>query len=155
MTANSRRRSWGTRWTSRDRLKWAWHNLVPLAAVGLAFWSVLGNERNAADTARESAERRDQICLSAEREHLNSVLRLKRTYFYLQQLTPHDRDMTINQFVLRTLPQVEDEANIDVAPAFCDEPGEAAEKAGEPPIGLPEPDPEIPKRPAALSDLPE
>jgi len=124
----------------------------------LAFWSVLGTERaldraqeNAAETAREGVERRHQICLSAEREHLNDVIGLRRTYSYLESLTPTEREQTLNRFIIRGLAQAEDKVNVDPAPAFCDEPGVQAERRGEPPVGLPEPDPVIPKRPPGLA----
>ena len=103
---------------------------------------------------REGVERRDQICLSAEREHLNAVTRLDRTYRYLVGLTPREARTRLNEAILRQLPEIESEARTDVAPLFCDEPGERAEKAGAPPVGLPEPDPEVPQRPAGIPPLP-
>ena len=50
------------------------------------------------------------------------------------------------------------QARTDVAPDFCDEPGAKAEKLwrdshgkqGAPPVGLPEPDPVVPQRPAGI-----
>lgn len=134
------RGSWGTDWSWRDRGKWAWHNLVPLTAVALAFWSVLGVQRAVDETAREGAERRDQICLSAEREHLNDVTSLTRTYEYLGSLTRGERMQPLNRFLIRSLPEAENKVRIDPAPPFCDEPD----------VGLPEPDPRIPHRPAEL-----
>lgn len=124
---------------------------------------------NAADKANDSiaqireegTERRGQICLQAEREHLNSVNSLKNTYLYLLNLSTEERGSTFNRFIIAQVPRTEDEANNDVAPDFCDEPGVEAEKLyertggkeGSPPIGLPEPDPVVPKRPKRVDEL--
>lgn len=106
---------------------------------------------------REGTRRRDQICLRDEREHLNAVNGLKLTYRYLGSLTQEQRRDPINALLLDQLPRTELEAKTDSAPPFCDQPGVKAERryrlgkpGGKPPIGLPEPDPKIPKRPAAL-----
>jgi hypothetical protein len=100
----------------------------------------------------EGIERRDQICLSAEREHLNSVNQLKRTYEYLNSLPDEafvpSAANAINLAVLRQLPTTEDEANTDVAPEFCD----VTLKGGKP-VGLPEPDPIVPSRPERIDAL--
>lgn len=101
----------------------------------------------------EGVERRDQICLSAEREHLRDVNQLKATYKYLLSLTPEDARSSLNRTITLQLPQTEERANTDVAPSFCDEPGALAEKKGARPVGLPEPDPVIPERPAAVNKL--
>jgi hypothetical protein len=96
---------------------------------------------------REGVERRDQICLSAEREHLSKVLQLSRTYEYIKLLDPSEYTTSLNQAVLRQLPQTEEAAKTDVAPAFCDE-----TLPGGKPVGLPEPDPVVPERPKEVSD---
>lgn len=111
-----------------------------------------------AQIAREGAERRDDSCRKDERLHLEQVTRLRRTYEYLAALTPKQRREPINAAVLRFLPQTERDARVDPAPDFCDEPGEKAEalwyrtkgRQGAPPVGLREPDPVVPERPAAL-----
>jgi hypothetical protein len=111
-----------------------------------------------AQTAREGVDRRNQICLSDEREHLNAVERLDRTYRYLVRLTVKQFDEPINSAIFQQLPDLEDEAMTDQAPDFCDEPGEEQEKLwrqsggerGAPPVGLPEPDPDVPQRPAGI-----
>jgi hypothetical protein len=111
-----------------------------------------------AQTAREGVDRRNQICLSDEREHLNAVERLERTYRYLAGLTLKQFGSPINQAIFQQLEDVEDEAMTDQAPEFCDDPGVKAEKLwresggerGAPPVGLPEPDPRVPQRPAGI-----
>jgi len=88
----------------------------------------------------ESRDRRDQICFQDERAHLREVNQLKRTYAYLVGLTPKQREQPLAKAIIRFLPQTEEDANTDEAPPFCDKPG----------VGLPEPDPVVPKRPAVL-----
>jgi hypothetical protein len=110
-------------------------------------------QQNQARIVAEGNERRHQSCLGTEREHLNNVTQLKRTYAYLVTLTPEDQASSINQAVLRQLPATEEQAHTDVAPEFCDEPGAAAEKAGAKPVGLPEPDPVVPERPAKVDQM--
>lgn len=95
---------------------------------------------------QEGALRRDQICLSAEREHLNDVTRLVRTYEYLNSLEPEEFETSINRAVLVQLPATEEAAQTDTAPDFCDE-----TLPGGKPVGMPEPDPTIPKRPPGLA----
>jgi hypothetical protein len=102
-------------------------------------------QENQARIDEEGKERRHQVCLSAEREHLNSVNQLKRTYQYLVTLTPEDAGSSINQAILRQLPTTEEEASTDVAPEFCD----VTNPDGSP-VGLPEPDPVVPKRPKSI-----
>jgi hypothetical protein len=118
-------------------------------------------EANAKAVEREGVERRDQICLSDEREHLNEVQQLRNTYLYLVNLPDSEVSSTFNRFIISQVPKTEDEAKIDTAPEFCDKPGAKAEKEwrdskgerGAPPVGLPEPDPEIPERPDKVDDL--
>jgi hypothetical protein len=111
-------------------------------------WSLADNaieeiERTQARVAMETKERRHQICLSAEREHLGNVTRLLRTYDYLQELDPQRPLSLLNKAILRQLPDVELEARTDQAPEFCDEPD----------LGLPEPDPLVPPRPDSIPEL--
>ena len=100
---------------------------------------------------------RNQTCLLNERDHLEDVKLLRRTYaripqavrFYLETSPPHLRPFLLN--AIRTdLERLEKEARTDQAPAFCDEPGVEAEREGADPVGLPEPDPVIPTRPPAV-----
>lgn len=88
----------------------------------------------------ESAQRRDQSCSLFERKHLDDVRQLRRLYRYLVGLSVVDRNTTLTKEIVRGLPRLERQAHIDRAPQYCDKPG----------IGLPEPDPVIPKRPASL-----
>lgn len=91
----------------------------------------------------EGNERRDQICEQAERVHLQEVVELRRTYDYLDGLQPEQLKDPLNATVLTFLPQTEHTAQTDSAPPFCDEPG----------VGLPEPDPVVPKRPEKIDKL--
>lgn len=111
--------------------------------------------------ARASAARINQSCEADEREHLRTVESLRSTYLYLLNLTDAELGSTFNRFIIAQVPQTETRAKTDTAPAFCDKPGEAAEreykrthgKHGSPPVGLPEPDPKIPVRPERIDQL--
>ena len=95
------------------------------------------NAAKAANAVKiESAERRDQTCNLFETDHLQDVRQLRATYRYLAGLPLEERTRPLTQAVLQGLPQLEREARADPAPDFCDEPF----------VGLPEPDPVIPKR---------
>ncbi len=115
-----------------------------LAAAGLVIavlsWGVLRGAASVDDINRESTERIHQTCSLFERAHLSDVQRLRRLYQYLGQLRPDERDDAINRFVLATLPETEREARIDTAPEYCDRRN----------VGLPEPDPVVPRRPKFL-----
>ena len=129
--------------------------LVAAAAFYASAASFQLNEENRRAIEQIEEQRissRHQICLSNEREHLQSVNALKATYAYLETLpddafTPSAAN-AINIAVLRSLPEREAEANVDVAPAFCDETRSNGED-----IGLPEPDPEVPERPERIDNL--
>lgn len=86
--------------------------------------------------AREGRKRRDQTCRIDERDHLDSVKRLRRTYDYLEHLPRAEYGSNITVAIVRQLPDVERDARHDVAPPFCDAPN----------VGLPEPDPKLPRR---------
>jgi hypothetical protein len=128
-----------------------WRALLPyLCVVGMALVLVVldqsGNSDRIDDLAREGAAREDQFCLLTERDHRQDVRSLRATYSYLLSLTPEERQSTLNQLVLRELPKTEVEAKTDAAPKLCDQPG----RYGDRNVGLPEPDPRIPKRPPKL-----
>jgi hypothetical protein len=106
-------------------------------AIGYSFWT---NHNAINQIQEESKGRRDQSCHISESTHKADVEQLQRTYDYLVNLTPRQKRSAINRAVLANLPNVEHAARLDPAPPFCDEPG----------IGLPEPDPVLPKRPKAL-----
>ena len=91
-------------------------------------------------TNQEAIDRRDQSCSLFERQHLTEVNQLRDTYRYLESIPPENRSDPINKFIRSSLPEVERTAQVDRAPPYCDEPG----------VGLPEPDPVLPKRPKAL-----
>lgn len=94
----------------------------------------------------QNAQRRDsrnQICLGDEREHRRNVEGLRLTYRYVLELEPDQLNEPINRLIITQIPQAEQDAYIDQAPAFCDDPG----------IGEPEPDPTVPARPRAIDKL--
>lgn len=150
------------------RRRWpSWQNVAVVLALGLAAWSTLGvssrsreveglareNSQRISEIAglthrikREANERRDQTCRVLEGQHLTNVERLKATYHYLGTLPREDYGKPLTLAVLRGLRTQEAEAREDQAPPFCDEPGVKAERAGAKPVGLPEPDPVLPKR---------
>jgi hypothetical protein len=120
--------------------------IAALAALVLAGASILLSAVLFTRLDSEGAQRRDQSCRLFEADHLADVQRLKRTYEYLDRLPVREYGSTLTREIVRSLPTLEDEARADSAPDFCDEPGAKAEKAGADPVGLPEPDPFIPKR---------
>lgn len=113
---------------------------LPEIALVLAAVSLLASVALYSKATGEADKRRDQTCRLFEGDHLQDVKQLRDTYRYLGALRPSERAQTINVFVLRNLPQLERAARIDSAPAYCDEPG----------VGLPEPDPVVPKRPRSI-----
>ena len=144
--------------------------IAVIVAAGLAVGALLGvlasaiiTNRDIADTAnsaamqsqqavrqikQESRGRRDQSCSLSEREHLEDIRTLRRAYrrtpkaleFYLQ-VAPRGFRPFLRNAVYADLARLEKEARVDRAPEFCDAPG----------IGLPEPDPVVPKRPPNLT----
>ena len=116
----------------------------------LVLQSVHANGNTIDRIEREGIERRDQTCTLFETDHLQDAQRLARTYQYLDNLTPAQRREPLNQALVAQLPETEAEARSDSAPPYCDEPGAEAEKNGAEPVGLPEPDPILPERPASL-----
>lgn len=113
-------------------------------------------DRNAREFRAESEKRRDQSCRADEREHARNVRGLRETYRILsspeqvEQLGPG----LVGLIVATSLPQQERLARTDQAPAYCDLPGYQSEQfyrvtngvLGDPPVGLPEPDPRPPVR---------
>ena len=102
---------------------------------------------------RESRERRNEACRISEYEQAREVRQLRRTYEFLPRLLREDPDGILAAASRGSLAALESDARTDNAPAYCDEPGVAAEARGEPPVGLPEPDPKIPPRPPGLRGL--
>lgn len=96
--------------------------------------------------AIEGEQRRDQTCTIFETQHLQDVNRLKRTYEYLDSLPESEWDKPLTREIVLQLNTVEEQARLDGAPNYCDEPGVKAEAEGQKPVGLPEPDPVLPKK---------
>ena len=90
--------------------------------------------------ADESRERRDQNCLTFERDHQSEVDRLATTYGYLATLPAADRGTSINRAVVAGLPALREKVRALRPPRYCNAAG----------VGLPEPGPSIPKRPKGL-----
>jgi hypothetical protein len=92
------------------------------------------------DLKKETTERLDQSCTIFEQQHLEDVIQLAKTYQYLDNLSVQQRTEGLNVFIIKDLPETEKKAKTDSAPDFCDEPN----------LGLPEPDPTLPTKPAWL-----
>lgn len=87
--------------------------------------------------AKETVKRVNQLCRGDEQEHKDNVRVLRQTYRILSD--PDERskfDPGLIQYAITNLPITERKARTDQAPKFCDKPG----------VGLPEPDPVVPKK---------
>jgi hypothetical protein len=132
--------------------------LAAMAVLGVAFVvcvallvaGVRSNHRALERSNKERAERINESCTITEGKQRDDVSVLRRTYAYIADLTPAERRQPFNRAIIANLPVVEHEARTDDAPSYCDEPGVAAEKRGAKPVGLPEPDPVMPKRPPGI-----
>lgn len=148
-----------------------WRNVVPLLALGVALYAVVQVEQDSdavaersertarfaavtstlaaensariddisalARKVRRETRRRDELdCRQDEQRHLDDVTRLRRTYQYLRRLPAEEKASNLTKEVVRSLPATERAARVDIAPKYCDRPG----------VGLPEPDPFIPRR---------
>jgi hypothetical protein len=124
------------------------------------------NQRQIAESQRqlerEGRARRSATCRSFEGNHRQEVQELDRaydslarTYGYIDGLSAAERKQGINAAIVAALPRQETETRRleDVArndqyqlgeyvPAYCDEPN----------VGLPEPDPKLPKPPRIVSE---
>jgi hypothetical protein len=142
-----------TRAQDRGRVAAWWgrwgRELVTALAVGLSAWAVWTTQHTVGDLKREGAERRDQTCTILETKQRSDVEALRRTYAYLAGLRPRELADPLNRAVLANLPNVVREAQTDDAPPYCDEKDDQGRD-----IGLPEPDPVIPKRPPGLNRKP-
>lgn len=103
----------------------------------------IANRALALRVATEATARVNESCIQSEGRYENAVQQLSSTYKYLSQLTPSELNNTLNKFVIRQLPQTEQNARDSQAPAFCDKPN----------VGAPEPNPIFPERPAAVTKL--
>lgn len=131
--------------------------LLAIASIYAAARTFELADENRKAVARIEVQRidsRNQICLSDEREHKDKVNQLVRTYDYIAKLKPSDYDQTINVAVILQLPQTEKAGQTDTAPDFCDITRHVRGKDGklhDVAVGLPEPDPVVPKRPAQVT----
>lgn len=117
-----------------------------VTTLGLVFYGKQADRIEDEQSARaaDSRERIDQGCKISEGKQLKDVTSLKATYKYLLALPPKQRRKGINGAIFAQLSSIEHEAEIDDAPAYCDQPN----------VGLPEPDPVVPERPAELRRAP-
>lgn len=122
--------------------------LLIVVVSAYAFWRV----DQAADTAKQAVAQvakeerarssealrvRGQVCTVFETGHLEDVTRLERTYEFLDTLRrKRELTSTLGRAILAQLPETEKTARTDSAPDFCDEPN----------LGLPEPDPVLPRK---------
>lgn len=132
------------------------------AVLGAAF--VLGSStyasvvaRDAAATAKdtvtrltsESTERRSQTCATFETQYVEEVRKVRDTYAYVAGLPQQDRTSFLNRTIVKAVPEIERNARSESdasgvkVPAFCNERG----------VGLPEPSPPPPSRPAIVTML--
>lgn len=153
---------------TRRKAAWIWWQrigatLVTAFALGIAAYAVkvADDANDTADRAAKAAEsastvaqaqvialrneardRLDQACTRDERNQKRDVETLRRTYDYLVREQREGRSLAsgINRAVLIGLPRTEADAREDDALPACDKPG----------VGLPEPDPVLPKRPKSL-----
>lgn len=101
-----------------------------LAISLLVVWSLLL-------ARQESHDRQDQLCTVLERDSEAQIIALKRTYDYVEKLTPKERGDGINVAVISNLERQRKETIAAAPPPFCD--------TGE--LGLPEPGPRLPPKP--------
>lgn len=83
---------------------------------------------------QDTKERRSESCLRDEEEYLQKVKAVKETYRYLEELKPNEVGSTLNQFIIRNVPQTVNDAKNSFPASFCSEDG----------IGLDKEMPEVP-----------
>lgn len=104
----------------------------------------------------EGALRRSANCRVFENDHRDEVDQLIQSYSFYEDPPQGLEALLLDPRALAELAELERDAHSDLdkhgayVPRYCDVPGAKAEKAGAAPIGLPEPDPVIPKRPEGI-----
>lgn len=83
----------------------------------------------------EASLRRDQSCVQDEQKYVTAVKRVTDTYRYVRTLNREEAKNTLNQFVIRALPETEAQAKEAKAPPYCDSTK----------VGLKIPPPKLPK----------
>lgn len=128
-----------------------WSELIPVFALCIALYAVIEVEGTVNSIQQEGVDRRDQTCVVFERDaiaakvsYVNARDQLGQTEEYLSNLTPEDKNSSINVAVAANLPRLKNavdqrwrEARAAKAPDYCDLPG----------VGLHEPNPVLPARP--------
>jgi hypothetical protein len=71
----------------------------------------------------EARERRDATCELFERQERASIRRLTATYDYLENLPQSEYGSALTKAIVRGLDETEDDAQVAIAPVFCDEAG--------------------------------
>jgi hypothetical protein len=143
---NTRERKTDTRWSRFVETR-AYRDIWLLIITGLVLAALLQDDaRDRREAVRERraaaeiVERRDQTCKLFERAANEAVIRVQRTYMYLDGLSPRERRQPLNRAILAQLPENERVARTQRAPAYCHKPG----------VGLDTPPLPVPKRPASL-----
>lgn len=119
---------------------------LAMTAVIVSLLTAAGTTYLWFNIVKESKERRNQTCRVFESAHKQEVDDLNGAYRYLAKAPPPEQGTTLYKLVLSNLKKLELQAKSDqdqegwIVPAYCDEPG----------VGLPEPDPKVPQRPAGL-----
>jgi hypothetical protein len=113
--------------------------IIATFSVAIAAYAVWGIQ-NEADV------RRSQTCESFESAYAEQIRRLENTYVFLTLPGIKERSPDLYALALRELTALETAARKDSdpfgprVPDYCDDEG----------VGLPEPDPKVPRRPADL-----
>lgn len=130
----------GTRWATAGLIL----GTLILAGIVAALIAVAIQSHDAITQIQsEGADRRDQTCLLFERQHLQDVSALKRTYDYLVNLTADDLKDPLNQAVLHGISETEDKAKASIPPSYC----------APTDVGSPIPFPKLPQRPPEIDAL--
>jgi hypothetical protein len=115
-------------------------------SVAIAGYAVHTSAETVAKLDQEAEVRRSQTCETFEGAYAEQVRRLENTYGFLLLPGIRQRSPDLYDFAIRELPTLERGAKSDDdpfgprVPAYCDDPN----------VGLPEPDPEVPRRPDGL-----
>jgi hypothetical protein len=115
-------------------------------SVAIAGYAVYTSSQTVHKLDQEAEVRRSQTCETFEGAYAEQIRRLENTYVFLLLPGIRERSPDLYDFALRELPTLERGAESDDdpfgprVPAYCDDPN----------VGLPEPDPKVPRRPDGL-----
>jgi hypothetical protein len=120
--------------------------VIATFSVVIAGYAVWTSSQTVHKLDQEAEIRRSQTCETFEGAYSEQIRRLENTYVFLLLPGIRQRSPDLFDFALRELPTLEQGAKSDDdpfgprVPAYCDDPN----------VGLPEPDPKVPRRPAGL-----